>query len=455
MDLIQYLEKAGPQGQPMLQRAYDEFLAEYPLCYGYWHKLAKLHQTLSGDDAAIAVYERGIAAINCIELYMHYCTLVSGIAGPTYQERHVMAGPNMPMGDDAPSDGEARARAVFERAIADQGCHWLSETLWNTYISFEEGRGGSLMDARLAYIQLRAALQPTACAFQFIATFRSHLEKATYAGEGVLLGPTNPFRGSDTIDMAVLALPEEERAAIQALGKDVQARKVALLDAAQRLHTQTLSEVSHRRRFEDQISRRYFHVEKLHKQQLATWHDYLDASIHNAETAEAGLGGGEVPPVAVARVYVRQIFERCLVPCALYAQFWQRYASYLESQGDVEAAREVLRRGARTAFKRRPDLDLHLALIEESQNQPGEARAIYAALLGGEVGGGSRRWCCGRRTSSSGQTRAGAPPWTSTGRRLRGCSRRGTRGRRRARSWAGTLPTCWCGCRGRWPKRAR
>ena len=71
-----------------------------------------------------------------------------------------MAGPNMPMGDDAPSDGEARARAVFERAIADQGCHWLSETLWNTYISFEEGRGGSLMDARLAYIQLRAALQP-------------------------------------------------------------------------------------------------------------------------------------------------------------------------------------------------------------------------------------------------------------------------------------------------------
>ena len=139
-----------------------------------------------------------------------------------------------------------------------------------------------------------------ACAFQFIATFRSHLEKATYAGEGVLLGPKNPFRGSDTIDMAVLALPEEERAAIQALGKDVQARKVALLDAAQRLHTQTLSEVSHRRRFEDQISRRYFHVEKLHKQQLATWHDYLDASIHNAETAEAGLGGGEVPPVAVA-----------------------------------------------------------------------------------------------------------------------------------------------------------
>jgi pre-mRNA-processing factor 39 len=38
----------------------------------------------------------------------------------------------------------------------------------------------------------------------------------------------------------------------------------------------------------------------------------------------------------IVRIYA--LYERCLVPCALYEEFWQRYTMYLQSQGDYERA---------------------------------------------------------------------------------------------------------------------
>lgn len=54
-----------------------------------------------------------------------------------------------------------------------------------------------------------------------------------------------------------------------------------------------------------QIKRPYFHVKPLEKTQLKNWKEYLDFEIENG-THE--------------RVVV--LFERCVISCALYEEFW-------------------------------------------------------------------------------------------------------------------------------------
>ena len=64
-------------------------------------------------------------------------------------------------------------------------------------------------------------------------------------------------------------------------------------------------EVSKRWAFEEGIKRPYFHVKPLEKSQLKNWKDYLDYEIANG---------------AFERVVV--LFERCVIACALYEEYW-------------------------------------------------------------------------------------------------------------------------------------
>ena len=65
--------------------------------------------------------------------------------------------------------------------------------------------------------------------------------------------------------------------------------------------------------FEEKLKRAYFHVKPLDHKQLKTWDLYLDYEIQKGDHE---------------RIVV--LFERCLIPCALYEQFWSKYARYLE-----------------------------------------------------------------------------------------------------------------------------
>ena len=70
-----------------------------------------------------------------------------------------------------------------------------------------------------------------------------------------------------------------------------------------------------RLKYEDKIKRPYFHVKPLALKQLKNWDSYLDYEIKD--------GNHE-------RIVV--LFERCLIPCAKYEQFWAKYAQYLEDR---------------------------------------------------------------------------------------------------------------------------
>lgn len=56
-----------------LVSVYDNFLASWPLCYGYWKKYADAEQRHGSSERAIAVYERGVAATPySIDIWVHY-----------------------------------------------------------------------------------------------------------------------------------------------------------------------------------------------------------------------------------------------------------------------------------------------------------------------------------------------------------------------------------------------
>ena len=58
-----------------LREVYDGFLAEFPLCYGYWKKYADAEQRNGSPELATSVFERGTAAIPySVDLWGHMCT---------------------------------------------------------------------------------------------------------------------------------------------------------------------------------------------------------------------------------------------------------------------------------------------------------------------------------------------------------------------------------------------
>lgn len=57
-----------------IRRVYDSFLAEFPLCYGYWKKYADHEARLGTIDKVVEVYERAVQGVTySVDIWLHYC----------------------------------------------------------------------------------------------------------------------------------------------------------------------------------------------------------------------------------------------------------------------------------------------------------------------------------------------------------------------------------------------
>lgn len=57
-----------------IRKVYDAFLAEFPLCYGYWKKYADHEAHLGSVDKVVEVYERAIQGVTySVDMWLHYC----------------------------------------------------------------------------------------------------------------------------------------------------------------------------------------------------------------------------------------------------------------------------------------------------------------------------------------------------------------------------------------------
>ncbi|XP_061462610.1 pre-mRNA-processing factor 39-like isoform X3 [Rhineura floridana] len=135
-----------------------------------------------------------------------------------------------------------------------------------------------------------------------------------------------------------------------------------VISLRQQIYTQNENEVSKRWNFEEGIKRPYFHVKPLERAQLRNWRDYLDFEIAS--------GSHE-------RTIV--LFERCVIACALYEEFWIKYTRYLESHS-VAGSRNVFQRACCYHLPRKPNIHLLWAAFEEKQGEVEEARRILKSF---------------------------------------------------------------------------
>lgn len=143
--------------------------------------------------------------------------------------------------------------------------------------------------------------------------------------------------------------------------------KDKVIASRRKLHKSTINAVTERWAYEEAIKRPYFHVKALERCQLKNWKEYIDFEIEKGDHK---------------RVIV--LFERCLIACALYDEFWGKYIRYLESQpmetDIVQNIRDVFERACTVHHPDKPSLHLQWSTFEEVQDNQNKSADILSTL---------------------------------------------------------------------------
>lgn len=148
--------------------------------------------------------------------------------------------------------------------------------------------------------------------------------------------------------------------------EEAQAIKDRICAKRKKIHKATVVEVTNRWTFEEGIKRPYFHVKPLERCQLKNWKEYLDYEIEQGD---------------LKRILV--LFERCLIACALYDDFWMKLIRFLESKKDDDyetEIRDAYERACNIHHKDKPSLHLMWSCFEENHENFHEAAEILENL---------------------------------------------------------------------------
>lgn len=127
----------------------------------------------------------------------------------------------------------------------------------------------------------------------------------------------------------------------------------------------TQQEVSKRWTYESEIKRPYFHVTALEHSQLNNWRKYLDFEESEGDFDRA-----------------TSLYERCLVTCAFYDEFWFRFARWMAAHnGKDEEVRNIYIRASIFVPISRPGIRMQWAYFEESSGRVDVALDIHSSIL--------------------------------------------------------------------------
>ncbi|PQE27298.1 hypothetical protein CJF32_00000252 [Rutstroemia sp. NJR-2017a WRK4] len=325
---------SSPQAIATTRDAYDRFLAKFPLLFGYWKKYADLEFSIAGTEAAEMVFERGVASIaTSVDLWTDYCSFKV----ETSHDPDVI-------------------RELFERGAVAVGLDFLAHPFWDKYLEFEDRVEAQ---DKIFGILTRVVKIPMHQYARYFERFRQLAHNrplpellpaetlAQFRNEVI-----NESAGFQAGPKGEMEIERDIRAKIDNFNLEIFAR--------------TQAETTKRWTYESEIKRPYFHVTELDHQQLANWRKYLDF-----EEAEGD--------------YTRVVFlyERCLVTCAFYDEFWFRYARWMSSKERKEEEVRNIYQRASTIYVpiSRPGIRLQYAYFEEMSERVDLARDIHQAIL--------------------------------------------------------------------------
>lgn len=170
---------------------------------------------------------------------------------------------------------------------------------------------------------------------------------------------------SITQRLSTLATSKElDALAAEGEENDESALRVKLSSSVEQLKLATEVEIRKRYEFESKIDRTYYHVAPVPETTLENWRAYL-----NFEETHGTLES------------IEKLYERCLVVCADYAEFWTRYALWTECKLGFEAACATFERPITVFLKYSGEIYLQYAYLLEAHDQLDEARAVYKKVL--------------------------------------------------------------------------
>ncbi|KAK9057399.1 hypothetical protein SSX86_022234 [Deinandra increscens subsp. villosa] len=337
--LIEETEKTAEDNILKIRKVYDTFLAEFPLCYGYWKKYADHEARLGFLDKVVEVYERAVHGVTySVDMWLHYCVFAINTYG----------------------DPET-VRRLFERGLAYVGTDYLSFPLWDKYIEYEFQQQ---QWSNLAMIYTRILEHPNQQLDRYFNSFR----------DLVASRPLSELRTPEEVAAAENTKGEvnkENEGEINPNAVDQSSKPVnAGLTEAEELESYiAIREELYKKAkeldskiidFETAIRRPYFHVRPLNAAELENWHHYLDF-IEGCDDFNK----------------VVKLYERCLIACANYPEFWIRYVLCMEASGSMDLAENALARATQVFIKRQPEIHLFAARFKEHGGDIAGARASY------------------------------------------------------------------------------
>ncbi|KAI7866569.1 uncharacterized protein EV154DRAFT_432674 [Mucor mucedo] len=335
--LIRVAEEGGisksspPEKITRLESVYDSFLSKFPLCFGYWKKYSDWELTVHGPENAEKIFERGVVAItNSIDLWNQYI--------------------DFKMTQTTSNDD---IETLFKRAASCVGLDFLAHPFWDKYIEFVETR---LVDPKRLLLLL-----------DDIVLIPMHQYARYYEKWRGIRANMNIKEDLDqlTLETFYKEIQEENGTSMTQDEMDVLLKeKVNAQTLA--VYKKTQDGTNKRWVYEAEIKRPYFHVKPLDRPQLQNWSKYLDFEENLKDVSR-----------------IRALYERCLVPCAQYEEFWLRYGQWLTKNDLLADARHAYERAA---FKFLPqdrcNAKIALALILEEEGSFEEAKKIYTNILG-------------------------------------------------------------------------
>jgi len=334
--LLGYVDSNNEQEEG--RKVYKNFLNRYPYCYGYWKKYADFEKRNGTPETVVQVFEEGVKAIPLsVDLWIHYLNHVKTVLTEAEE-----------------------VRAVYERALGQCGREWKSDKIWDNYVKWEQENGSDLIVYQL---------------YQRILTTPTHGINKNLENFKTWLNDKNPKDLLETTEFlnlrkeALGKVPDDEAAADEdsaaAPGEDTEGDLLSAEETktiremiVSRLKTnmkKTEERISLRAKYEEGIKRPYFHVKPLERGQLKNWNDYLEFM-----TKEMSKEEGDMTEVEI-------LYERALIACALYEEFWQNYVVWwTQREGDnSEKIREIYRRACSYHLQEKVDIHIQWAAFEE------------------------------------------------------------------------------------------
>ena len=245
---------------------------------------------------------------------------------------------------------------LFERGASSVGLDFLAHPFWDKYLEFEDRLEAQ---EKIYAILERVVKIPMHQYARYFERFRQ-------------LTHQRPL-----LEIAPAATLAQFRAEVDSENATFQTGPKGELEIDREIRTKidnfnletfarTQAETTKRWTYESEVKRPYFHVTELDYQQLANWRKYLDF-----EEAEGD--------------YIRTVFlyERCLVTCAFYDEFWFRFARWMSAQENKqEEVRNIYQRASIIYVPiSRPGIRLQYSYFEEMSERVDVARDIYQAIL--------------------------------------------------------------------------